>query len=80
MKWLENISIKEQSGRQPLDSLIEEARNQRKLLLDTTKKIKELSESVKYSEQVALLRSIPGIGLTNSMVILTEVEDIKRFS
>jgi transposase len=60
--------------------LIEEARNQRKLLLETTKKVKKLSEGVKYSERVALLRSIPGIGLTNSMVILTEVEDVGRFA
>lgn len=38
-----------------------------------------MSESLKYTEQVELLRSIPGIGLINSMVILTEVEDINRF-
>lgn len=80
MRWLEGIPMKGQSGRQALDSLIEEARNQRKLLLETTKKVKKLSEGAKYNERVALLRSIPGIGLTNSMVILTEVEDIKRFS
>lgn len=80
MKWLDEIPMKEQSGRQALDTLIEEARNQRKLLLETTKKVKKLSETEKYSQQVTLLRSIPGIGLINSMVILTEVEDIKRFT
>jgi transposase len=80
MKWLESISMKEQSGRQALDTLIEAARNQRKLLLDITKMIKELSKGSKYSDQVKLLRSIPGIGLINSMVILTEVENIKRFA
>ncbi|MDT8402930.1 MAG: transposase, partial [Bacteroidales bacterium] len=80
MKWLESITMKEQSGRQALDTLIEESRNQRKLLLEVTKMIKKLSEGPKYSKQVKLLRSIPGIGLTNSMIILTEVENIKRFS
>ncbi len=79
MKWLDSIPMKEEPGRQALDTLIQEARNQRKLLLETTKKVKKLSEGVKYNGPVALLRSIPGIGLTNSMVILTEVEDIKRF-
>jgi transposase len=79
MKWLDSIPMKEVSGRQALDVLVEEARSQRKLLLETTKKIKHLSESLKYKEQVQLLRSIPGIGLINSMVILTEVEDINRF-
>ena len=79
MKWLDSIPMKEEPGRQALDTLIQEAGNQRELLLETTKKVKKLSEGVKYNGPVALLRSIPGIGLTNSMVILTEVEDIKRF-
>lgn len=79
MKWLDNIPMKEKSGKQALDILVEEARGQRKLLLETTKKVKHLSESPKYTQQAQLLRSIPGIGLINSMVILTEVEDINRF-
>ncbi len=80
MKWLDSIPMKEKSGSLALATLIEEARNQRKLLLETTKKVKKLSEEAKYNESSALLRSIPGLGLINSMVILTEVEDIKRFS
>lgn len=39
MKWLDSIPMKEVSGRQALDVLVEEARSQRKLLLETTKKI-----------------------------------------
>lgn len=80
MNWLDNIPMKEQSGRQALEALIEEARGQRKLLLEVTKKIRYLSQSPKYSELVQLLRSIPGIGLITSMIILTEVENINRFS
>lgn len=79
LKWLDSIPMKEQSGRQALDALIEEARGQRKLLLEVTKKVKQLAASLKYSQQAQLLRSIPGIGLINSMVILTEVENINRF-
>jgi transposase len=79
MKWLDSIPMEEISGRQALDVLVEEARSQRKLLLETTKKIKLLSENLKYKFGVQLLRSIAGIGLINSMVILTEVEDINRF-
>ncbi len=80
MQWLDSIPMKEESGRLALDTLTEEARSQRNLLLETTKKVKKLSEEAKYNEKSLLLRSIPGIGLINSMVILTEVEDIKRFS
>jgi len=79
MKWLDSIPMEEISGRQALDVLVEEARSQRKLLLETTKKIKLLSESFKYKLGVQLLRSIAGFGLINSMIILTEVEDINRF-
>lgn len=79
MKWLDSIPMKAQTGKQALDILVQEAREQRKLLLETTKKVKHLSESAKYSQRAQLLRSIPGIGLINTMVILTEVEDINRF-
>lgn len=50
MKWLDNIPMKELTGRQALDVLVEEARGQRKLLLETTKKIKHLSDSPKYCQ------------------------------
>lgn len=80
MNWLSSIPLNEQSARQALDILIEEAQNQRKLLLEATRKIRQLSKNPRYSPKVALLRGIPGIGLINAMVILTEVEDINRFS
>ncbi|MDR1257774.1 MAG: transposase [Tannerellaceae bacterium] len=34
----------------------------------------------KYEKEVALLRSIPGIGLLGAIVLLTETGDIHRFS
>jgi len=43
------------------------------------KRVKDLSASDKYKEQVALLMSIPGIGLQTAMILLTEIGDIKRF-
>jgi transposase len=79
MKWLDSLPMKEISGRQALDVLIEEARGQRKLLLETTKKVRDLAGSEKYNDRVLLLRSIPGIGLINSIVILTETENINRY-
>lgn len=41
--------------------------------------IKSLSQSQEYKENAELLQSIPGIGLTTAMTLLTELEDIKRF-
>jgi transposase len=52
------------------------AKEQVKIL---TKKVKELSKTKQFSKSVHLLCSIPGIGITTSMKILTELEDIKRF-
>jgi transposase len=46
-------------------------------LLD--KQIKALSEQTSYKDKVALLTSIPGIGLQTAMILLTEIGDINRF-
>lgn len=52
------------------------AKNQVKLLKN---KVTELSKSPAYSKQVELLTSIPGVAVLTAMIILTELEDIKRF-
>jgi len=44
-----------------------------------TQKIRELSLTQTYKQNVELLRSIPGIGLITAMEILTELETIDRF-
>lgn len=50
------------------------------LLKAQTKLVKELSESERYQGQVAILTSIPGIGLLTAMEILLELGDIRRFA
>lgn len=77
--WLKEIPMKEESGKQALNALIDEAESQRKLLLRVTREIKVLSQCPKYKDRVKLLRGIPGIGLLSSMIILTEVESMDRF-
>jgi transposase len=80
LKWLkEEISFSEKSGRQALDTLIQEVEEQRKVLLSVTRQIKELSESPKYASNVRLLKTVPGIGLVTAMHLLTEIEKIERF-
>lgn len=41
--------------------------------------IKELSKTERYSENVVLLLSVPSIGLTSAMILLTEIGDMTRF-
>lgn len=77
--WLENIDMKEQSGKDSLNTLIISVKNLRLLILGTTRKINTLSKSESYSESVKLLKGIPGIGILTAMIILTEIETINRF-
>jgi transposase len=80
MKWLgEEVSLQHEAGDQALKILLQEATQQRKLLLEVTRKIRLLAGSEKYSKNMALLRTIPGIGFITSITFLTEIEEIKRF-
>jgi transposase len=49
------------------------------LLLQATHAIRTLCRQQEYSEPIAYLRSIPGIGEINAAVILFELQDISRF-
>jgi transposase len=80
MQWLQNIEMTEMSGKQTLDGILGTVISLRETLLKTTKQIQELSKTPQYQETVTLLRSIPGIGILTAMIIMTEVEDIFRFS
>jgi transposase len=48
--------------------------------LDILREIRKLSKTGAYEGNVILLRSVPGVGLITSMVILTEIETIERFN
>ena len=80
MNWLsEGVSLQHDSGNQTLEILVQEAQQQRKLLLDVLRKVRLLSESEKYAGNIALLRTVPGIGLITAITFLTEIENIERF-
>jgi transposase len=51
----------------------------RKLVGNMTKQIRILSAQKSFAPLQNLIQSIPGIGLLNSMVIITELQDMKRF-
>lgn len=80
MKWLNHgVSLQHESGTQTLKILVQEAEQQRKLLLDVLRKIRVLSRSEKYATNMELLRSIPGVGFVTAITFLTEIENIERF-
>lgn len=80
ISWLESIKMEEESAQITLSSLIAEVNHLRVSVLDVSRKIRKLSESPSYKENIKLLRSVPGIGLTTAMEILTEIETIDRFN
>ena len=79
LKWLRGIEMKTNTGRITLETFLDQLDLQRKILLKTNREIRALSQSPEYKLQTDLLLSIPGIGVTGLMKILTEIGDIQRF-
>lgn len=79
LKWLEDIQFSQESGKAVLTAYLNHQYYLRTAVLDLTKKVRQLSRQEKYSENVKLLGSIPGIGLIMAMTFLTEIGDIYRF-
>lgn len=80
IKWLESIQIDNGSGKETLKILISECKNLRTSILKVNREIRNLSNTEKYNTNVKLLRTVPGIGLLTSMIILTELDVINRFN
>lgn len=80
MKWLgEEVRLSTPEGDKALDLLLRSVKNQRELLLEANRKLRELSRSPRYAGDHELLRSVPGLGLVTAMALLVELEDINRF-
>lgn len=79
IRWLSGLDVLEPSAKQALDVLMDSCIHIRKQLLEVNGRIKQLSQTDRYKEQMDLLFSVPGIGLITGMQLLTELEDITRF-
>lgn len=77
--WMEKLDFENGTAKTSLLLLLEQYKMTRKLVIQVTQAIKILATTPGYIDPVRLLRSIPGIGLTSAMIILTELGDIKRF-
>jgi transposase len=76
---LRNLSCKTQTLRQALDTAMTEYLLIRNLVTVVTKQIRVLALQTPFAKTQKLIQSIPGIGLLNSMVIITELQDMSRF-
>jgi transposase len=78
MTWLREVDLGT-SGNDTLAIYLSEAEFWRGTLTTVTKKITILSRQEKYALMVKLLLGVPGIGRLTAMMLLTELENIKRF-
>lgn len=63
-----------------LASYLDKLESERKFVLQSTRALRQLSKTETYRQAMALLRSIPGVGLLTAMVFLTEIGiDVSRF-
>jgi transposase len=65
--------------RESFDRLLEEYEFLSAQIEQQTKLLKELALTEQYRERVAILQTVPGIGLIAAMEILLELQDVSRF-
>jgi transposase len=78
ISWLEQLQLNE-STKLALQVKLGGLQCIRQQLLLANRNLRKLALSDRYQKQVELLRSIPGIGITNAMIFLTELDNIARF-
>lgn len=76
---LQHLTCPTEALRQTLNLAIEEYLQIRKLLGEATRQVRLLSARKDIAPILNVLLSIPGIGLVNAMIIITELQDMKRF-
>lgn len=80
MTWLRDDVVLLSSTRKSLDLLLSQVDLFRNSLLVAMREIRSLSRTPRYYELYNNLISIPGIGMTTAMSLLTEIMDVSRFS
>jgi transposase len=79
VKWLRGIILPDVTAIESLNSMIDQLESGRGHLLEITRKVRTLSKSEKYQQNMILLGTVPGIGMITSITLLTELGDINRF-
>lgn len=78
LEWLRQLSLPF-SCRNALNTYLDELDQLSGALKSLDQNIKLLAKSNRYATDVDLLMSIPSIGITSAMILLTEIGDIHRF-
>jgi transposase len=80
MSWLREVRLEHESGNLAFSLALSQAEEQRKILLTANRQLRKMEASEPYKANMELLRTVPGVGLITGLTLLTEIEDIHRFS
>ncbi len=78
--WLKGDIGLLSTTRRSLDLLIAQVERMRQAQLEATRGLRQLSRTSAYRDRYDLVCSIPGIGGVVAMTLLTEIDNISRFS
>lgn len=79
-KWLEGIRLSTDFGHSVISDTFTIVNQLRGTLLKVNRELKRIAKTEHYATTVKYLTSIPGIGLIVAMTLISELEDIRRFS
>lgn len=77
--WLDSLDLGTSYSRETLTHIQHTVEHLRAKLLEVNRTFRSLEKEGEYSATIALLRTVPGIGLITAMTIITELDDIRRF-
>ncbi|MEJ2005331.1 MAG: IS110 family transposase [Cyclobacteriaceae bacterium] len=78
MDWLSKLPLN-RYDRLALDGYLQVLTNNEQIIKNLDRQLLQLSNEAPFKEQLSLLQSVPGIGLTTALVLLSEIADINRF-
>lgn len=79
LNWLHSLEMSTEYGRRTLELHLEQFIRLRKMLLQETRAIREISRKAPFEKPIRLLTSVPGIGVTTAATLMVEIDDIVRF-
>ncbi len=80
VEWLKGIEMKTSSGKETLNFQIAQLENLDNQKKEVVKAIRELAKTEQFAKPLELVMSVPGIGETIGMLILSEICDFDRFT
>lgn len=78
MDWLRELPLS-YCDRIALDGYLKLLDTHQEIIKDLDRKLVEFSNKASVKKPIELLRSVPGVGLTTALVLLSEIGDMNRF-